>query len=295
MATPFLKWAGGKARLVPTVAQAIAGFQPHHYLEPFLGGGAMYFGLQARGLMSAATLNDYNPALIEAYQLLRDEPTALIGELQHLATHYLEGPHESRADFYYRVRAESPETPLSRAARLLFLNRTCFNGLYRVNRRGQFNVPHGRYAKPRICDPELLLACSEALAATQLHARDFIEICNMAAPGDLVYLDPPYQPLSATSSFTAYTDSSFGMADQLRLAHAVRDLTARGVYVALSNSTHPMLEDLYRDFHIHRVKMPRAINSVGSRRAPIDELLITNFEWEPAVESGPARPLTSVA
>lgn len=295
MATPFLKWAGGKARLVPTVAQAIAGFQPARYFEPFLGGGAMYFGLHDRGVVSDAVLNDYNPDLIEAYSLLRDQPEALIVELRSIAGAYLDSPHDERAELYYRIRAEAPANPMGRAARLIFLNRTCFNGLYRVNRRGQFNVPHGRYARPRICDADLLRACSEVLQPAELLARDFVEVCDMAGAGDLVYLDPPYQPLSATSSFTAYTDSSFGMADQLRLSHAVRDLHNRGARVILSNSNHPMLVELYRDYHIHRVKMPRAINSVGSRRAPIEELLITNFEWEAAGEPAVSRGLTHVA
>jgi DNA adenine methylase len=195
---------------------------------------------------------------------------------------------------YYEVRAQQPDSALGRATRLIFLNKTCFNGLYRVNRQGAFNVPHGRYARPRICAPEVVGGCADALRDARLSSVDFYEVCAAAVAGDLVYLDPPYQPISPTSSFTAYTDVSFGMADQVRLAHAVKEMTQRGVHVVLSNSAHPLLEELYRGYNVRKVKMARAINSVGRGRAPIDELLITNFAWGAGAPAEEAD-LTNVA
>ncbi len=284
MAAPFLKWAGGKSRLVPTVAEAIADLHPSRYLEPFLGGGAMFFGLQARGLHCPAVLNDFNPLLIEAYALIRDDVESLIPELDHLGRLYFQADAAERTRIYYALRSSAPATPAGRVARLIFLNRTCFNGLYRVNRQGEFNVPHGSYDNPRICDPAGLRACAYALAATELTTGDFATLCESASEGDLIYLDPPYQPLNTTSSFTAYTDASFVMADQVRLAEQVRAMSERGAVVVLSNSTHPSIEDLYAGFEVRRVKMARAINATAEGRGPIDELLITNFQRQPPSE-----------
>ncbi len=284
MAAPFLKWAGGKSRLVPTVAEAITDLHPKRYLEPFLGGGAMFFGLRARGLRCPAVLNDFNPLLVEAYALIRDDVESLIPELEHLARPYLAADANERTRIYYAVRASAPSTLATRVARLIFLNRTCFNGLYRVNRQGEFNVPHGTYNNPRISDPAGLRACADALAGTVFTTGDFAAVCEPAGEGDLVYLDPPYQPLTTTSSFTAYTDASFVMADQVRLAEQVRAMSERGAFVVLSNSTHPAVEDLYADFDVRRVKMARAINATAEGRGPIDELLITNFPWQPPSE-----------
>jgi DNA adenine methylase len=295
MASPFLKWAGGKSRLVPAVAEAVAGLAPGRYIEPFLGGGAMFFGLRERGLIGAAILNDFNPQLIEAYSLVRDDAPAVIAGLRNLEDAYLAAPHEERARIYYGIRANVPPSAPGRVVRLIFLNKTCFNGLYRVNRKGEFNVPHGRYVRPRICSPGVLNGCAEALHESRLLCADFVEVCETASAGDLVYLDPPYQPISPTSSFTAYTESSFGMADQVRLAHAVKEMTQRGAHVVLSNSAHPLLEELYRGYHVRKVKMARAINSVGRGRAPIDELLITNFEWGASADDDEAPDLTNVA
>ena len=295
MASPFLKWAGGKSRLVPAVAEAVAGLSAGRYFEPFLGGGAMFFGLRERGAIATATLNDLNPELIEAYTLVRDQSPEVIRGLRQLEEEYLAATHEGRATIYYRVRSSAPEAPLARAVRLIFLNKTCFNGLYRVNRSGQFNVPHGRYSRPRICPETAIQASAEALGQSRLLCADFTDVCGAAAAGDLVYLDPPYQPISATSSFTAYTELSFGMADQARLAQTVREMTRRGVHVVLSNSAHPMLEELYRGYHIRRVKMARAINSVGGGREPIDELLITSFEWGGPEVASEDPGLTNVA
>lgn len=276
MASPFLKWAGGKARLVPLVAAAV-GPGPNRYIEPFLGGGAMFFGLRARGMSAPATLNDANGPLIETYQALRDQPEAVVARLLALALEYTAADSAGRAAIYYARRASRPGDPAGRAARLIFLNKTCFNGLYRVNREGEFNVPHGDYARPNICDRPLLEAASATLQSAALTSGDFEAACALAAAGDFVYLDPPYHPLSATSNFTSYTSTSFGLAEQARLAAAVRALSGRGARFILSNSAHPAITELYAGFELRRVVMRRSISAAASRRNPVNELVVSNF------------------
>ena len=276
-ARPFLKWAGGKAKLAPTVLdRAPQGFNRYH--EPFVGAGAVFFALRSRGAV-AATLTDVNAALIETFQVVKDDPSGLLQELAPLADRYLPASHEERARCYYEARASTPATAAARAARIIFLNRTCFNGLYRENRSGRFNVPHGRYVRPAILNVFLLEACSRSLQAADLVCGDFETACARAADGDFVYLDPPYHPLSATASFTSYTSAAFGVAEQVRLRDAFDSLSRRGVAAILSNSDHPAIRELYegRGYLLETVTMSRAINSVGSKRTPIPELLISNF------------------
>ena len=283
-ARPFLKWAGGKQQLLPSLTAAAP---PHfgRYIEPFLGGGALFFALTHRGDLSPrgrrALLADLNAELITAYTAVRDDLPALVARLKASERAYLEADSEARAALFYRVREETPASPLEVAARLIFLNKTCFNGLYRVNRSGRFNVPHGRYARPRILDVAALEAASAALQGVELRDADFEAACAGASSGDFVYLDPPFHPLSPTSSFTAYTQANFGRDDQLRLKWLLDDLTARGVLVMLSNSPHPWLEGLYEAdrgrYHLARVPARRAINARGSGRGAIDELLVTNY------------------
>lgn len=279
MAQPFLKWAGGKAKLAPAVLErAPRWFRRYH--EPFLGGGAIFFALAEARPLTAPRLNDANHDLIACYEVVRDEPEALLDRLETLAGEYLSQPQEERATVYYRIRATEPANPLDRAARLIFLNRTCYNGLFRVNSKGRFNVPHGRYRNPRIADRPRILAASAALRDAELACEDFEAACDAAEPGDFVYLDPPYVPLSATARFTAYTAGDFGHADQQRLRDAFDRLTERGVAALLSNSKHEAVERLYADrgYTFKTVPMSRAINSVGRRRAPVPELLIGNLE-----------------
>jgi DNA adenine methylase len=279
VARPFLKWAGGKAKLAQrVVALAPEAFGRYH--EPFVGAGAVFFALaEARGLQRRAALADANPELIACYRAVRDVPAELIARLQMLSDGYLGADETGRPAFYYEQRATVPDDPVQRAARFIFLNKTCYNGLYRVNSRGGFNVPHGRYTQPRILDAEGLRAAAAALAGADLCAGDFETACRAADPGDFVYLDPPYQPLSATSRFTSYTSGDFGPDEQVRLRDAFDDLTRRGVFAVLSNSDHPVVRDLYggRGYECGLVEMSRAINSKGAGRAPISELLINNF------------------
>ena len=273
MAKPFIKWAGGKTQLLPQL-RAAAPQRIATYYEPFLGGGALFFALQREGRFERAVLSDSNAELIEAYTQVRDNVDDLV---EALAVHQRKyRGAQGGAEYYYRIRAKRPACAVGRAARLIFLNKTCFNGLYRVNSSGQFNVPHGSYTNPTICDGEGLRAASEALRGVELRCADFTEAIAAAESGDFVYCDPPYVPLSETANFTAYTATNFNTADQQRLAAAAASARERGVNVLLSNSGHPEVAQLYRDagFQLDTVNAMRAINSNGAERGAVREYLI---------------------
>jgi DNA adenine methylase len=263
---PFLKWAGGKRQILPDILRRLPGRCATYY-EPFLGGGAVFFALAARGAFRRAVLGDRNADLVDAYLGVHDDAEGVIARLTRM-------PHS--ASFFYRLRAQDPRalSPAHRAARIIYLNRTCYNGLYRVNRAGRFNVPFGRYENPRILDRENLRAVSRALRGTALRTGDFEAIVARARPGDVVYFDPPYVPLSATASFTAYDRKAFGPDEQRRLARVMEALRRRGVYAVLSNSDVPVTRALYRGFPLDTVRVRRAINSRPDRRGPISELLV---------------------
>ena len=267
---PFLKWAGGKTQLLPELLPRVAAARPFgRYHEPFAGGAALFFALVRTGWLDGpATLSDSNARLVEVYAAVRDEAAAVIEHLRKHATRHSEA-------HYYAVRARVPRTLAARAARLIYLNRTCFNGLYRENRRGEFNVPMGRYKNPRICDAEALMAASVALQKAEVACRPFEAVLDHAQPGDFVYFDPPYAPLSATSSFTAYSDQSFGAAEHDRLAEVVDALAARGVKVLLSNSDTPANRARYAAHTVATLAARRAVNSRADRRGPVQELLVS--------------------
>lgn len=262
---PFLKWAGGKGQL-------FSQYQPFFpesfatYHEPFLGGGAIFFRL----LPQQARLTDINSELVNVYCCVRDRVEAVILLLeQHQRLH--------SSEYYYKVRANPGKTALERAARLIYLNKTCFNGLYRENSKGEFNVPMGRYKAPRVCDPDLLRSVSQALAQTQIEVKSFDAVLDTASSQDFVYFDPPYHPISLTSRFTEYHRYSFHEADQTRLRDAFRQLAERGVKVMLSNSDCELVRNLYKDFQIHTIFASRAINSNAQKRGKITELLVTSY------------------
>lgn len=265
---PFLKWVGGKRGLLPMLsAHAPEEFGRYH--EPFVGGGALFFHLAQRGsLPLGAVLSDNNERLMRTYMGVRDSVEDVIHRLQSY-------PHEK--SFYLRMRDrlidDRPDAEV--AAWLIYVNRTGYNGLYRVNQKNQFNVPFGDYAKPKICDPENLRACSRALAGIELRVEPFDLVAERAEPGDFVYFDPPYVPLSATSSFTSYTASGFGLLHQQKLADVARSLKARGVHVLVSNSSAPLVRELYRDgFRTVEVHAARSVNSRADGRGKVVELLM---------------------
>ena len=275
MARPFVKWAGGKTQLLAELLD-VAPAQIETYYEPFLGGGALFFALQAQGRFKRAVLADSNEELINAYTHVRDHLEQLIHALRVHERKYRSREAEARAEYFYTIRGKRLTCDLGGAANLIFLNKTCFNGLYRVNSSGGFNVPHGRYANPMICDEKNLRAASEALSTVELRVGDFAEAAAEAGTGDFVYFDPPYVPLSATANFTSYTSQAFHLADQQRLASTAESLARQGAAVALSNSGHPDVASLYRSeaFVLAVVAARRAINSDSSGRQPVAEYLI---------------------
>jgi len=273
-ARPFVKWAGGKTTLVDEIHGRFPK-QPRRYFEPFVGGGAVFFAIRAERPDLPCVIADTNPELTDAFAAIRAGAEAVIAALEsHAAAH--------GKDHYYRVRAQDPArlSLVERAARFIYLNRTCFNGLYRVNASGAFNVPIGRYANPRIVDAENLLAVAGALRGVEIRCADFAELCADAGKGDVVYFDPPYEPLSTSAHFTAYTPGGFGEPEQLRLAGAFSALVRRGARVILSNSDTPFIRAVYgalrRPPRIDVVLSPRAINSKAERRGAVNELLIWN-------------------
>ncbi len=259
---PFLKWAGGKRQLLDVLREHFPErFNRFH--EPFVGGGAVFFGL----LPERAVLADNNRELINCYVVIRDRVEELIAALEQ---------HVYDRDHYYRVRDLDPDDllPVAAAARTIYLNRAGFNGLYRVNSRGRFNVPFGRYSNPRICNAENLRACSRALAGATLLQESFENVLDRAQPGDLVYLDPPYIPLESKQSFTAYQKRGFGMDNQEKLADVFDALAGRGAHVVLSNSDVPWVHERYAAHEIHRINAWRHINRNASERGPVGEVVV---------------------
>ncbi|MDE2986527.1 MAG: DNA adenine methylase [Chloroflexota bacterium] len=280
MAKPFLKWAGGKTSLLPELLEA-APEQIETYYEPFVGGGALFFALQAAGRFKRAVLSDSNKELINAYTQVRDDVDGLVRALSVHQRKYREA--EDRAEYYYTIRGKKLTCSLGGAANLIFLNKTCYNGLYRVNSKGRFNVPHGRYVNPTICDEGNLRAASEALQGVELRVADFADGPRLAGAGDFVYFDPPYVPLSETAYFTSYTAKEFGMVEQERLARTAAELAERGSRVALSNSGHPEVKSMYSSevFKLDEVHAKRAINSDAKKRGPVREYLIQSIVNSP--------------
>jgi len=270
---PFLKWVGGKGQLLGPLLEQVDRAAPfRRYHEPFVGGGALFFELFRTGRLprTQAYLSDNNENLICTYRAVRDDVDRVIRMLKrHKAKH--------NEDYYYEIRSLCPTDLCERAARIIYLNKTGFNGLYRENSKGEFNVPFGRYVNPGICDEENLRAASAALQRARIEARPFETVLDRVKPGDLVYFDPPYDPISRTSSFTSYDKGSFGDENQRRLARVAEDLGRRGVRVLLSNSMTPFVRQLYASFTIDEVFAYRHVNSRGDRRGKVSEALIRNF------------------
>ena len=273
LATPFVKWAGGKGRLVRELLPHMPARFGDFY-EPFLGGGAFFFALSAREPWFNAHLSDLNGELIGTYREIKENPEELIAVLSRLQDEYEHAT--SKSEYYYGKRSTVPTSSLETAARLIFLNKTCYNGLYRVNSRGEFNVPFGRYAHPRILDTENVRAVSKALRHTnaELSISDFKKSIANCRKNDLVYLDPPYEPVSRTSSFTDYTPDGFSSVDQEILAKEFERLVARGCTVLLSNSDTILTRTLYREYPTRIVTVNRPINSNGSGRTGHREMIV---------------------
>jgi len=262
-AVPYLKWAGGKRSLLRHLLPLVpSSYGTYH--EPFVGGGALFFALQPK----RAVITDVNRRLVRSYVAIRDDVDAVIALLKTY-------PHDKQ--FFLEMRGVPIDyrSAVEVAAWLIYVNRTCFNGLYRVNRDNVFNVPFGRYANPTICDEANLRACSDALAGVSILHEPFETVLKRAVAGDFAYFDPPYLPIAATSSFTGYSPDGFGLDDHRRLRDAARELKKRGVHVLLSNSAAPAIRELYADgFEVTEVLANRAINANGEGRGKIPELII---------------------
>lgn len=267
VARPVLKWAGGKAKLVDSIC-ALLPARIETYFEPFVGGAAVFFALVKQGRCKKAVLSDQNPDLINVYEALQSNVNGVIKALNRW---------KYDEECYYRVRDEyKPKSPVTQAARTIYLNKTGYNGLYRVNRSGQFNVPFGRYTNPTICDERNLRLVAECLKGVTLLVRDFETISNKAKPGDAVYFDPPYLPVSDTAYFTSYDRHPFGLVEHKRLARVFADLAKRNVTAVLSNSDTPDTQKLFRQWSHELLQVPRFINSRVSNRGPVSELLVVN-------------------
>lgn len=269
---PVLKWAGGKRQLLGEIKALMPG-DIGAYCEPFLGGGALLFDVRP----GRALASDANPQLMEAYAVIRDDVEGLIAELSKLG---------NDPETFYEVRGWDRDRgkfgrlpPVRRAARLIYLNRTCFNGLFRVNSRGEFNAPFGKYSNPSIVNASRLRAVSSYLrqAGVRLRSGDFAEALEELPRGAFAYLDPPYDPAPGTASFTSYTKEGFSRAEQARLRRCCDDLDKRGIRFLLSNSGTDFIRELYSGYAITTVRARRAINPIGGKRGPVDEVLVRNY------------------
>ncbi|MDD9938554.1 MAG: DNA adenine methylase [Myxococcales bacterium] len=269
--SPIVKWVGGKGRLLPQLTPLLPpGVELMRHVEPFVGGGALFFGRRP----ARALLCDVNPALINTYEAVRDASGEVIGHLEDLAS-------EHSKESYYRVRERYNRarklTSAQRAAMFIYLNKTCFNGLHRVNRRGEFNVPAGRYKNPNIVNADGVLAASAQLQSAKLVCDGFEGLLSRARPGDFIYFDPPYEPVSETANFTSYAQDGFAREDQMRLRDVFAALDKRGCKLMLSNSDVPFIRELYRAYKIDTIAAPRAINCDAKRRGPVPEVVVRNY------------------
>ncbi|MGQ7327516.1 DNA adenine methylase [Streptococcus suis] len=271
---PFTKWTGGKRQLLPVI-KSLMPDNYNSYFEPFIGGGAVFFEL----IPKKAIINDFNSELINCYRQIKDNPQKLI----ELLTKHQEN---NSKEYYLELRAVDRDnrinkmTDVERAARIMYMLRVNFNGLYRVNSKNQFNVPYGRYKNPKIVDSDLILSISQYLNKNNIEilTGDFEKAVEDVGAGDFVYFDPPYIPLSETSAFTSYTHEGFSYEDQVRLRDVFRKLDKKGAYVMLSNSSSPLVEELYKGFNIHKVEAIRTNGAKASSRGKISEFIVTNYD-----------------
>lgn len=272
---PVLKWVGGKRQLLEEIFRYIPERFTTYY-EPFVGGGAVFFHLQPR----KAIINDVNFELMNIYQVIKEDVAGLIEELK-------KHQENNEEQYFYQIREQDRDkegysklTPVERAARILYLNKTCYNGLFRVNKAGEFNTPFGNYRNPNIVNEITLQAVSKYLnkAKITLLCTDFAEVLQGARKGAFVYLDPPYDPVSDTASFTGYDKGGFGRDEQVRLKETCDKLHKKGVKFLLSNSATDFIKDLYKDYQIEVIQAKRAINSKPDKRGEVDEVLVRNYE-----------------
>ena len=292
---PFIKWVGGKGQLLSEINKLYPvelGKNINKYAEIFVGGGAVLFDILSKYKLDEVYISDKNLELINTYKSIRDNVDILIKSLKEMEEQYIPLDNENRKDYYYKKREEynslkinSEVNNIEKAVLFIFLNKTCFNGLYRVNKKGEFNVPMGAYKKPKICDEENLKNVSLALKKVKIIYADYRESESFIDEKTLVYIDPPYRPLNITSSFTSYTENDFNDKEQIELAEYINVLNKKGAKIVISNSDPKnndiddnFFDKLYKNYNINRVKATRMLNSNASLRGAINELLITNYK-----------------
>lgn len=290
-AKPFVKWAGGKRQLLPIINEYIPVELKKNmitrYIEPFVGGGAVLFDIIQKYQFEEIIINDYNQDLMNLYAHIKDNVNVLIDELRMVSSSYLLTEEDERASYFYKIRKLFNKTEsgtLNKSVYFLFLNKTCFNGLYRVNAKGEFNVPHGRYKNPMILDENNLIKASKVLSKVKIINGDFTEIKDFVDAKTFLYFDPPYRPLNNTSSFTAYVKNEFNDDEQIRLKEFFDSLDSKNSKLMLSNSdpknidiNDEFFDDLYLNYNIMRIESKRSINSKANGRGKISELLIRNY------------------
>lgn len=274
LVSPFLKWVGGKRQIMPSIENLLPkNIKNYTYIEAFVGGGAVFFHLQPKN----AIINDFNTELINVYEVIKSDLDALIIDLKK---------HKNEVDYFYEIRGLDRTdnfkrlSKVERASRIIYLNKTCYNGLYRVNNAGEFNAPFGRYKNPNIVNEPTLRAVNKYLITNKIQILngDFSEILKIATQNSFVYLDPPYHPISENLNFTGYIQGGWDSNDQVRLREACDELNNRNIKFLLSNSASQFILDQYKDYKISVVKANRAINSDGTNRGEVDEVLIRNYE-----------------
>ena len=300
-AVPFMKWVGGKRQLIPEIENILPSNIKktrtiNSYVEPFIGGGALFFYLLSYYDVKEAYISDINKELILAYNVIKMDHISLIDNLKVLESEYLKLTQEKRNDYYLDIRSKFnkdlesfdfsiiDEESIQRVSYTLFMNRTGFNGLFRFNKKGEFNVPPGKYKNPKICDDENITNVHHILKNVKIVNDSYLASEDFINEKSLVYLDPPYRPISKTSSFTSYSTDEFNDNEQIELAEYYKRISDKGAYVILSNSdphnedeNDDFFDDLYKDFTIDRVLAKRSINSKGDKRGPVNELLIRNY------------------
>lgn len=299
-AKPFLKWPGGKTNLIPQLKEYLPGELAKGkittYVEPFIGGGSLFYYIKNNYPVKKAVINDVNKELILTYKVVQNDISRLFKFLERYQKEYIPLEESDRKKYFYDFRdhfnanrfdidyENYSEKWVCRAAQVIFLNKTCFNGLFRFNKQGEFNTPYGSYKNPKIFNPENLTLVNRLLENTEILCRDFEEMEKYIEPGSFVYLDPPYRPLNKTSSFTSYSSNGFEDGEQLRLAHFFNELSNQNVKLMLSNSEpknenpeDAFFEEIYNGFNINTVFAPRMINCKGDKRGKIKEIVVTNY------------------
>jgi len=297
---PFLKWAGGKTQLLDEFNRILSSIIKENnikrYVEPFVGGGALFFYLKRKYEIEESILFDINRELTLAYKTIKMDHKAILDKLDEIENKHLKKSEDKRKEHYYQVRSQYnlqmedfnydkfDESWVHRTSYLIFLNKTCFNGLYRQNQKGEFNVPFGRYNNPKIYNEKNIIAVNQALHNTEIYCGDFTQSGNFINKESIVYLDPPYRPLNKTSNFTTYSKNGFGDEDQKKLALFFQQMSQNGAYLMLSNSdpknylpTDMFFDELYKNYNISRIPAKRFINCDASKRGELSELIITNF------------------